>query len=146
MDAALASTDRVPLIEHLQGCAACRAEHVKLERAKAALAAASFCRMPEALRSRIAGMIGEEEAVGEQASWRERLLPVQPRWALAGSMAAVLLVVAAAQWLPAEKETTVPLKALLAEHVRSTRKSADIQRAVLVSAPYDFVTHNQEMQ
>ncbi|MFH2205166.1 MAG: zf-HC2 domain-containing protein [Elusimicrobiota bacterium] len=148
VDAALAPVERVPLVEHLRDCAACRAEHLGLERAKAVLAEKSIRPLPEVLRARIAGMIDEAGAAEPvmPRSWSSFLLPAAPRWALAGAMAAVMLAFAATQWLPREEEPKVLLRTLLAEHVRSSRKSADIQRAILVAAPYDFIAHNQGMR
>lgn len=144
VDGELAAECRLPLAKHLEGCASCRAELVELERAKATLSTAPE-RMPEALRTNIEEMIDRETAAPEP--WLAALRPWLPqtvRLAFAGAAAAaaIAIVIGIGHFKP--EEPSVPIKHLLAEHVRSTRKSADIHRGILAAAPYNLARNYTE--
>ncbi|MFH1724321.1 MAG: zf-HC2 domain-containing protein [Elusimicrobiota bacterium] len=140
VDGELEPGERLDLATHLARCSGCMADLVETERAKALVSAETPRKMPEALRSRIGSMIDEESAAVEPL-WRRLWSPIprHPRWALAGAAAAAAALAIGLGSLRTEKPTTVPLDRLLAEHVRSSRKSVDIHRGILAAAPYDVM-------
>jgi len=66
-----------------------------------------------------------------------------PKLAVAGAAAAAVFFALTAL---RPEPPTVPLSRLLAEHVRSSRKSADIRRGILAAAPYETVRVEARMR
>jgi anti-sigma factor RsiW len=145
IDGGLGPRDRVFVAEHFLSCADCREEHVRFERAKALLAENPAYKMPVNLRKRIESSIGlgTGETAGENSGWAAWL---GPRWAAAGALAAVAVMWGWPFHSPPAPRRAVSVKTLLAEHVRVSRKSADVQRATLASAPYDFIGEVQDFE
>jgi len=136
-DGALSGKERLETAEHLHSCASCRAELLSFERTKAAVSEGGVAAMPETLRDRLSEMIESDAPASRSAPKLSFASLLSPRLALAGAGAAVLAFFLLAG--PKVEEPKIPLKRLLAEHVRSSRKSADIKRGILAAAPYETI-------